>query len=308
MPDRAGGWRIVADIKGAAPVDPAMLAEAAPPAGAHSTLFLRDALGQRWSALGEIAESNAEWLREMSFAYPCPEARKRIMAQAQWRARLSLTVQELRSDDPLIEAIAHGDLARAPYPAILDVGRTMSTAEILQHLQREAHPSHRAAYIHMLGATGDAAAAAWLDGRIGSGVAVPGTRPTSQHFLPADLELRGPLRIGGSRSAIFSTGPEASARSRPRCWRFACTARPTRRCRAETWWRRIAGSSGPARRWRGSSPWTSRHGKSGMRPASIVALLNADVIADPGRRIRRAELCPAQPGRVCRAGLELPDG
>lgn len=305
VPDRADGWRIVADIKGAAPVDPAVLAEAAPSAGAHSTLFLRDSLGHRWSALGEIAETNAAWLREVALTHVLDA--EADDAQAQWRARLALTMQELQSDDPLIEAIAHGDLARAPYPAILDVGRAMTTAEILMHLENEAHPSHRAAYIHMLGATGDEAAEAWLDERIDA--AWQSREATDlAALLAADLELRGRSRIQTIEERYFL--------DRSRGLDEIEAALMALRLHGEADAAVPRGSVVAAyRRFLQTRPLMAGFVAMDLAAweeweatAEYVALLNADAIADPAGAFAALSYVQRSPDAAAASKLELPDG
>ncbi|TPE49664.1 hypothetical protein [Amaricoccus solimangrovi] len=305
VPDGADGWRIVADIKGSAPVDPAALADAAPSDGARSKLFLRDALGHRWSALGEVAETNAAWLRKVALT-PAPDG-KADDAAAQWRARLALAVQELRSDDPQIEAIAHGDLARAPYPVILDLGRAMTTPEILQHLRNEAHPAHRAAYIHMLGATGDEAAEAWLDGRLDRAWQ---SRDASDlaALLAADLELRGPSRIGRIEERYFldrSRGLDEieAALLALRLHGEADAAVPRGDVAAA--YRRFLRSRPPMA---GFVAMDLAAWEEWSATAEYVTLLNAGAIPDPAGAFAALSYVQRSPDTAAASKLELPDG
>ena len=220
VPDRHGGWQIVEDIKGTEPVDPATLIDAAP-AGKNdaAVLFLRDALGQRWSAFGRVDPDTADWLRRL-VRVPAPAGGAPVSAQA-WQQRLPIIWAEVAADDPLIKAIAEGDLARAPYRDLIAFGRTLSTEAVLQHLAdgesrsctsrlctTMAHLAggepapQRAPYILMLGAIGDDAARSWIDEAVTSASTQNDASDLSA-LLAADLEIRGPSRIGWIEGTYF---------------------------------------------------------------------------------------------------------
>ncbi len=214
-------WAIVARLKGEGPLDMAVLAADLPPpqatAAGRAELLVRTALGQRWSGLGEVDPAHADWLRAFARSQP-PDARMRGEAVpvllrslltkpnrpgtgddempegSGWRERLELVAPKLDSGDGLVEALAYGELGRAPYEAIVELGRDLHAAEILERIAAEDIAARRAADILLLGGAGGERSADWVEGRLQGDLAA-GTFKDLSALLAAHLELRGPARL-----------------------------------------------------------------------------------------------------------------
>ena len=309
VPDDAGGWRVVADIKGTTFVDTAALVDAASPdEGATVTLFLRDALGLRWSALGEVGAENADWLRSVALT-PAPGAAAdpRQSAEA-WQTRLALSVSRLESEDPQIAGIAHGDLARAPYAALLDLGRTTTTAEVLRQFADEEHPTHRAAYIHMLGSTDEAAAAEdWIEEKIDAAWEAEDATDLAA-LLAADLELRGPARLGWIEERYLldpSRGLEEVEAALLALRVHGETDGTVPRHEVVGAYERFVRARPPMAGFVAME--LAEWGEWGATD-TYVALLNAEAIPDPAGAFAALSYVQRSPDAAARSRLERPDG
>jgi len=223
VPGSTGAWRTVADIKGTGRVEPAALIEARPAGDDDgAVLFLREGLGQRWTGLGNVDIGAADWLRRL-VETPAPRGHDAETAATAWLPRLDLAWRQPGSTGPLVEAIAEGELARAPYPALLSLGRTLTSREVLErlgrndepvprctsrlcqtmaHLSVEGRSPQRAPYIHLLGAIADGPARTFIDDAIDAALA-SGDATDLAALLAADLEIRGPSRIGWIEARYF---------------------------------------------------------------------------------------------------------
>ena len=191
-------WTILDRIKGAGPVDEAQLAiDVAPNSvavGASPVLLLRDGLGQRWTSLGTFDPEHADWLRKLAATPITAAGSDAEVALPLWRARLDLIAPMLATDDPAIEAMAHGELTLAPYAAVRDLGATWAGGDILALMRPEEGPDHIAAFILMLGASGDRTASSWIEAQLKSSDFEQSAVLAA--LIAADLEMRGPSRLG----------------------------------------------------------------------------------------------------------------
>ncbi|MGO7208883.1 hypothetical protein ACCT30_48830, partial [Rhizobium ruizarguesonis] len=88
-------------------------------------LLLRDTVSETWTSLGAMPAAYAGWLRQLAETKRSGERPKRIWPQltltssylsdAEWRVRVAVLAPQLESPEPLVAAIAYGELSRAPY-------------------------------------------------------------------------------------------------------------------------------------------------------------------------------------------------
>jgi hypothetical protein len=221
-------FRIVAIVKGQDAIgdgiaDPVSGVELT--AGANPYLLVRDPLATRWTNLGTIPAQYADWLRQLAAtlfvkgdrprpSWPLDMRASFTLSYAGWRQRMALVVPYLESSDPMAAQIAWGELARAPY-AVMDVARSRVDAGAVESWLKDANlVSRRAAYTLLLGFVGGPADAARLEQRI---EAKWGSHETTDlaAMIGADLELRGPARVGWVEARYFvdrtRTMPEIEA-------------------------------------------------------------------------------------------------
>lgn len=194
-PAADGAWRIIAHLKGETTGDAAAFAElpvpAEPLAAGQGFLLLRDRLGHRWSSLAAVPVEEAEFLRRF-VASPRPEAND--PDGATWAVRLDLVASRLAHPDAWVAGFAHGVVARAPYRAIRVLARRFEPGVLREELGTETDPSRRAAYILLLGATGDADQRGYIAARLDRLNGAENATELSA-LLAADLELGGPASV-----------------------------------------------------------------------------------------------------------------
>ena len=231
VPDAAANqFRIVAVIKGKDAVgeiivDPVTHIDAATGAGSDPCLLLRDQFSPQWTSLGNIRTEYADWLRQLAATLLVAGERPRLtwplnvqasvtLSYAGWRQRIGLALPHLEDPNPLAARIAWGEVARAPY-AVMDVARSQIDARtVAGWLDNPKLVSRQAAYTLLLGFVGGPADAARLEQRI---EAAQNSHDTTNlaAMIGADLELRGPSRVGWVESTYFAdrsrTLPEIEA-------------------------------------------------------------------------------------------------
>lgn len=194
-------------------------------AGHDAFLLLGNPLGPGWSSLGTIRIEYADWLRHLADTRlikgdrpqatgPLSMQRSGTLSYAGWRERIALVQPYFEDSDPLAATIAWGELARSPY-AVMDVVRSrVDAATVTGWLDDPKLASRRAAYILLLGFVGGPADAVRLEERIDA------TRRSHDAtdlaaMIGADLELRGPFRVGWIEAMYFAdrsrTMPEIEA-------------------------------------------------------------------------------------------------
>ncbi|HML93039.1 hypothetical protein [Methyloceanibacter sp.] len=197
-----GQWRVLVRLKGSDPLDAVALSAEFPPAGAisedHPELLMREGLGHRWSSMGRFDLAQADWLLAFARSRP-PEALGPFSTAAYrmtaWRERLALVATRLECGDPRAEDLAHGELARAPYAAMRSLGKSLEASALQEWIGNEDIGSRRAAYILLLGAAGDDTTTVWIDERLETSGRTGDTTDLAA-LIAADLELRGPARLG----------------------------------------------------------------------------------------------------------------
>jgi hypothetical protein len=223
-------FRIVDVVKGEDAVgdilaDPVTGLDEAAPARVDSYLLVHDRGAPRWISLGAIRAEYAEWLRQLAATlqvkgdhprptWPLTMQTSVALSYPGWRQRVAIVLPYLESADPLIAEIAWGELARAPY-ATLDVARSrIDAATVTGWLEDPKLASRSAAYMLVLGFVGGPTDAARLEQQI---EAARNSHDTTNlaAMIGADLELRGPSRVGWVETMYFAdrtrTMPEIDA-------------------------------------------------------------------------------------------------
>jgi hypothetical protein len=223
-------FRIVEIIKGKDAVgdviaDPVTGPDAATAAGGNPCLLLRDPLAPQWTSVGAIPIEYADWLRHLVATFLVKGDRPRptwplnmqtsfILSYDAWRQRIALVLPHLENSDPLAAQIAWGELARAPY-ATLDVARSrIDTTAVESWLDNPKLVSRHAAYTLLLGFAGGADDAMRIEQRIEAAWTSHDATNLAA-MIGADLELRGPSRVGWVEAMYFAdrtrTMPEIEA-------------------------------------------------------------------------------------------------
>jgi hypothetical protein len=223
-------FRIVEIVKGKDTIgdviaDPVTGLDAAAAVSRDPSLLARDRLAPQWTSLGTTRAEYADWLRHLAATRlveggrPRPTWPLNMQALSElsydgWRQRIALVLPYLEDSDPLAARIAWGELARAPYPT-LDVARSrIDATAVTSWLDDSRLESRHAAYTLLLGFVGGPADAARLEQRI---EAAWHSRDATNlaAMIGADLELRGPSRVGWVESMYFAdrnrTMPEIEA-------------------------------------------------------------------------------------------------
>ncbi|SEE81873.1 hypothetical protein SAMN05444161_7294 [Rhizobiales bacterium GAS191] len=212
-------FRIVEVVKGKDAVgdiiaDPVTGIDAAAGACSDPCLLLRDRLAPGWTSLGTIRTEYADWLRQLAATLSVGGARPRlswplnvqasvVLSYAGWRERIGLVLPHLEDPNPLAARIAWGELARAPY-ATVEVARSRIDAAIVAGwLDDPKLVSRQAAYTLLLGFVGGSEDAARLEQRIEASLSSHDTTNLAA-MIGADLELRGPSRVGWVESMYFA--------------------------------------------------------------------------------------------------------
>jgi hypothetical protein len=223
-------FRIVAVVKGKNAVGdiiadlPTGLGEATAP-GCDPCLLVRDPLASQWTGLGTIRAEYAGWLRQLAATALVKDDRPRpvwpstmqtsfALSDAGWRQRVALVLPYLENSDPLAAWIAWGELARAPY-ATMDVARSrVDAAAVESWLDDPKLVSRHPAYTLLLGFVGGSADAARLEQHIEAALRSHDATNLAA-MIGADLELRGPSRVGWVEAMYFAdrsrTMPEIEA-------------------------------------------------------------------------------------------------
>jgi hypothetical protein len=229
----AGGnrFRIVEVIKGKGAIgdiitDSVTDFDATAAMGRDPVLLLGDPLAPRWSSLGTIRAEYANWLRQLvatrlvkgdrpQATRPLPiQGTAATLTYAGWRERLALIQPYLENSDPLAGQIAWGELARAPYTTMEVVRSRIDAATVASWLENPKLASRHAAYTLLLGFVGGQADAARIEQHIDAARNSHDTTNLAA-MIAADLELRGPFRVGWVEAMYFAdrtrTMPEIEA-------------------------------------------------------------------------------------------------
>ena len=228
VPLAGGKFHIVEIVKGKDAVgdaiaDPVTGLDAA--ADGDPYLLFRDVAAPQWTSVGTMRAEYANWLRQLAATSLVKGDRPRptwpmnmhtsfTLSYDGWRQRILLVLPYLENPEPLAARIAWGELARAPYAA-LDVARSrIDTAAVESWLRNPKLVFRHAAYTLLLGFAGSADDAARVERRIEAAWNAHDSANLAA-MIAADLELRGPSRVGWIEAMYFTdhtrTMPEIEA-------------------------------------------------------------------------------------------------
>ena len=187
------GYRVVAVIKGEQPSGEMILTEAIhldEVMDASATLLLvRGEEWSMWAGLGAVAAEHASWLRRVA-AGKLPSD----MNADEWRAHVALMLPYLEDREPLVAKIAYGELAAAPYAALLAAKPRLAASAIRRWLADPQLMERQPLYLLLLGIAGDAADATSLELRL-EALWTAHEATNLGPMIAADLQLRGPTRM-----------------------------------------------------------------------------------------------------------------
>ena len=187
------GYRIVAVIKGERPASMIIAADAIQTdvvMDQHATLLLvRDNDWSMWVGIGAVSVAHAGWLRQIATGKSLLD-----MSADEWRARVKLIFPYLESPEPLVAEIAYGELAVAPYSALLAAKPHLVAPAIRRWIADPRLAARQPLYLLMLGIAGDSSDAAALEQRLGA-LWSAGDATNLGPMIAADLQLRGPSRV-----------------------------------------------------------------------------------------------------------------
>ncbi len=194
VPAVGGGYRVVEVIKGGRPAGGSIDAEsvqlkAAPAGNGKPLLLVRDETWPMWVSVGEVGALHARWLRVIAAG-----RRSSVMSADEWRDRVALMAPYLENPEPFVAEIAYGELAAAPYAALLAAKSRVAAPAVRRWLGDPMLASRQSLYLLLLGIAGDAKDAARLEARLDAAWR-GGDAANLGSLIAADLELRGPLRM-----------------------------------------------------------------------------------------------------------------
>jgi hypothetical protein len=213
------------DAEGATIVDPVQSPDGAVPSGCDPCLLIHYALNPQWTALGIMPPEYAEWLRQLIATYRTSGELRRaswpqrlqsstVLNDAGSRQCILLVLPRLESPDALVAQIAWQELARAPYQALETVRSRIDAGTVEGWLDDPKLASRHAAYTLVLGFIGGPADAQRLEQKMDA-ARTSNDATNLAAMIGADLELRGPSRIGWVEATYFAdharTMPEIEA-------------------------------------------------------------------------------------------------
>ncbi len=187
-------YRVVDVIKGERPasgfIDASAVHLKVEPNGNTKTLLLvRDDTWPMWASVGAIGAEHARWLRRLAAG-----KRSTDMNADEWRARVALMLPYLENPEPSVAEIAYGELAAAPYAALLTVKSRLAAPTIRRWLEDPKLAARQSLYLLLLGIAGDAKDAARLEARLDAAWQA-GDATNLGSMIAADLQLRGPAHM-----------------------------------------------------------------------------------------------------------------
>jgi len=158
------------------------------PPGA-TLLLIQDDAWSMWVGVGAVTVEHASWLRQIATG-----KRPSDMSADDWQARLALMIPYLEHREPLVATIAYGQLATAPYEALLAAKPRLNATAIRRWLADPALSARRPLYQLLLGVAGDARDATALEQQLDASW-MAGDATNLASAIAADLQLRGPSRM-----------------------------------------------------------------------------------------------------------------
>jgi len=192
---QGNGWRVVERIKGDGLAVGAIISEPVArltpdQAQGRPLLLIREDRWLQWVNMGAIGAAHAGWLRELSTPIPVGPA-----GDARRVARVGFLLPSLESPEPLVAELAYGEIAAAPYGAMRANKAAIDLDAVRRWVADPALASRHDLYLLLLGIAGGPADAAALERRLAAQYQAKDATHLGA-LLAADLELRGPSRLG----------------------------------------------------------------------------------------------------------------
>lgn len=188
-----GSYRILVVIKGTRTAGETIAAgevELAFPASPATTLLLvRDDGWSMWTGLGAAGLEHAGWLRQLAAG-----KRPADMTAYEWRAHVALMLPYLEHADPLVATMAYGEVAAAPYEALIEAKARVGVQAVRGWLADPALEARQPLYLLLIGIAGDLTDAVKLERRLDALWLARGAANLAS-TIAADLQLRGPSRM-----------------------------------------------------------------------------------------------------------------
>jgi hypothetical protein len=194
----ASRFRVVEVIKGERPSSGTIeggyprnspASDGAAPKSGKPLLLVRDDPYPVWTILGAIGTDHSGWLRKLAAGKRSAE-----MNAHEWRARVALMLPYLEHREPLVAEIAYGELAAAPYTALLTLKSRLAAPAIRRWLADPNLAARQPLYLLLLGIAGTAQDAAALERRLDAAWEAGDVTHVGS-LIAADLQLRGPTRL-----------------------------------------------------------------------------------------------------------------
>jgi hypothetical protein len=186
-------YRVVAVVKGERPASGIIAADAIQldvvVAATATLLLVRDDTWSMWVGVGAVASEHEGWLRQIAAGQ-----RSSDMNADEWRARAALMLPYLEHREPLVAEIAYGELAAAPYAALLAAKPRLAAPAIRRWIADPKLTARQPLYLLLLGIAGDAQDATALERRL-EALWMAGDATNLGSMIAADLQLRGPSRM-----------------------------------------------------------------------------------------------------------------
>jgi hypothetical protein len=217
MPDAGGTrFRIVDVIKGddtrGAVIEQEVTGLAGLPTRPEKPLVLiHEGRAGPWSSIGAIGAGYAAWLRQLATIDAAGGGqsvfgRLRVaQAAAGLSEQLALVLPYLEDPEPLAAEIAYGEVRRVPYAAMRALKPRLDAQRIARWIDDPGVAERRSGYLLLLGIAGGADDAARLEQRIAAAWQARSDADLAA-MLAADLELRGPARVGWIEQAYLVDG------------------------------------------------------------------------------------------------------
>jgi hypothetical protein len=173
-----------------------------------SFLILGNYPAPGWTNLGKIRADHADFLRQLIATRMVKDDGAQIgqgsapLSYAGWRQRIALVQSYLENSDRLVAEIAWGELARSPYAAMDVVRSRLNAATVTRWLDDPQLAPRHPAYTLLLGFVGGPADAGRLEQRIDD-MRISRDATNLGAMIAADLELRGPIRVGWFEAMYF---------------------------------------------------------------------------------------------------------
>jgi len=152
-------------------------------------LIVRDEGWSMWVGLGAVTVEHAGWLRQIATGKRPPDVNA-----DEWRARVELMLPYLEHREPLVATIAYGEIAIAPYAALLSAKPRLDASAIRRWVADPQLMARQPLYLLLLGIAGDAADATSIEPQL-EAVWLAHDATNLGSMIAADLQLRGPSRM-----------------------------------------------------------------------------------------------------------------